>query len=255
MKKNFRYILFLAMSVFLIIFIFEENMSCTAMGADKVSNEEIMENEKISKDNKKVIYLTFDDGPSYKVTNKILDILKENNVNATFFLIGNQIEGREDVVRRIYEEGNSIGLHSCTHNFKRIYSDEDKFIQEMMICRSQIYETIGIAPNIIRFPGGSCRHLSKSYLRKLHANNFKVYDWDLDNNDGINPKIPPYQLYKKAITGSEDKDKIILLMHCTDMNKNTCKALPQIIKYYKSHGFEFKVITEETTELYFPIKK
>ena len=181
--------------------------------------------------------------------------MKENEVKATFFLIGNQIKDKEDVVKRIYSEGHSIGLHTYTHNFKKIYCDEDNFIQEMMFCRSEIREIIGIAPNIIRFPGGSYKHLSKNYLKKLHDNNFRVYDWNIDNCDGLNPKIKPYNLYTKAINGSDKLDSIILLMHCTDMNKNTCKALPKIINYYKSQGYEFKLITDDTAELYFPIKK
>lgn len=254
MKNKLKYILFLALSVVLIISMFEENISATIL-PDLLNEEECKENKEIDKNQKKIIYLTFDDGPSFKVTNKVLDVLKENEVKATFFLIGNQIEGKEDIVKRIYAEGNSIGLHTYTHNFKRIYCNEDKFIQEMIECRDEIKSVVGVAPNIIRFPGGSYKHLSKSYLKKLHDNNFRVYDWNIDNCDGLNPKISPYKLYTKSIKGSDTKDKIILLLHCTDMNKNTCKALPKIIQYYKSHGFEFRLITEETTELYFPIKK
>ena len=80
-----------------------------------------------------------------------------------------------------------------------------------MICRSEINEIIGISPNIIRFPGGSYKHLSKNYLKKLHDNNFKVYDWNMDNCDGLNPKISPYNLYTKAIKGS---DKIAIVLYC-----------------------------------------
>ena len=255
MKNRLKCILFIFVSIFFIILIFEDTTSSVKASPNTIANEQIIENEKITKHKKKVIYLTFDDGPSYKVTNKVLDILKENEVQATFFLIGNQIKDKEEVVKRIYEEGNSIGLHTYTHNFKKIYCDEDKFIQEMMICRSEINETIGVSPNIIRFPGGSYKHLSKDYLKKLHDNNFKVYDWNADNSDGLNPKIEPYNLYTKAIKGSDERQAVVLLLHCTDMNKNTCQALPNIIKYYKSHGYEFKIITEETAELYFPIKK
>jgi peptidoglycan/xylan/chitin deacetylase (PgdA/CDA1 family) len=255
MKRKLGCILFIFVSIFFIIFIFEENFSIVYSAINELSNGQIVENEKITKHKEKIIYLTFDDGPSYKVTNKVLDILKENEVQGTFFLIGNQIKDKKDVVKRIYEEGNGIGLHTYTHNFKKIYSDEDKFIQEMIICRSEINETIGVAPKIIRFPGGSYKHLNKNYLKKLHDNDFRVYDWNADNSDGLNPKSSPYNLYTKAIKGSEGIQSIVLLMHCTDMNKNTCQALPKIIEYYKSNAYEFKIITEETTELYFPIKR
>lgn len=256
MKNKLRYILIFVFSIFFIISMFQETVRAV-MAADylSVNAESKAENGKISKHKKKIIYLTFDDGPSYKVTNNVLDILKKNEVKATFFLIGNQIEGREDIVKRIYEEGNSIGLHTYTHNFRRIYCNEDKFIQEMIECRAEIKKVVGVEPNIIRFPGGSYKHLSKSYLKKLHDNNFRVYDWNIDNCDGLNPRTSPYKLYARAIKGSDKKDRVMLLLHCTDMNKNTCKALPQIIEYYKSHGFEFGLITDDTAELYFPIKR
>ncbi|WDC83244.1 polysaccharide deacetylase family protein [Caloramator sp. mosi_1] len=79
----------------------------------------------------KTVYLTFDDGPSYKITNQILDVLKQKEVKATFFLIGNKVEERKEVVKRIYYEGHSIGLHSYTHKMKQIYKSEDNFIEEM----------------------------------------------------------------------------------------------------------------------------
>lgn len=219
------------------------------------SSEIVGENKTAATNKKKIIYLTFDDGPSSKVTSNVLDVLKENKVKATFFLIGNQIKGREAVVKRIYNEGNSIGLHSYTHDYNIIYSDEDNFIKEMMDCRNEINNVIGITPNIIRFPGGSHKRLSNSFLKKLHDKNFKLYDWNLENSDGLKPKTSSCELYEKAINGSENKNKIILLLHCTNNHQNTCKALPQIIKYYKSKGYEFRTITEETKELYFPIKK
>lgn len=255
MKNKLKYILLFALNVFLIVSMCQESVSAASIWPKLLCDEKDSEKESSTGNSKKIIYLTFDDGPSFKVTDKILEILKENDVKGTFFLIGNQIEGKEDIVKRIYDGGNSIGLHTYTHKFKRIYCSEDQFIEEMIECRDEIKKVVGVAPNIIRFPGGSYKHLSKSYLKKLHDNNFRVYDWNIDNCDGIDPRISPYKLYTKAIKGSDKKDRIILLLHCTDMNKNTCKALPKIIKYYKAHGFEFRLITEETTELYFPIKR
>lgn len=204
---------------------------------------------------KKVIYLTFDDGPSDKVTPKVLDILKENDVKATFFVIGNQIEGLEDVVKRIHNEGHSIGLHTYTHKFKRIYSSGDRFIDEMLQSQKKINEVVGISPNIIRFPGGSRKRMTESYLERLHSYNFKIYDWNMESMDGLNPKASPDKLYREATKKSEEVSPIILLMHCDYMHKNTCRALPQIIKYYKDKGYEFKPIAKDTPELYFPISK
>ncbi|WP_026884459.1 polysaccharide deacetylase family protein [Clostridium akagii] len=203
----------------------------------------------------KVIYLTFDDGPSDPITGKVLDILKENNVKATFFVIGNQIPGLEDVLQRTHKEGHSIGLHTYTHKFKRIYSSSDNLVKEMNLCQAEINNVVGVSPNIIRFPGGSKKHLNYNLLNRLHSSNFKIYDWNMETLDGINPKLSPYKIYKDATNNSENLSTIVLLLHCDYMHKNTCLALPKIIKYYKDHGYKFQPITNDTPELYFPIKK
>ena len=203
---------------------------------------------------KKIIYLTFDDGPSI-LTDKILDTLKEYNVKATFFIIGNQINGFENVVKRIHDEGHCIGLHTYTHKFRLIYSSRDTFIKEMLECRNEINRLTGISSNIIRFPGGSSARLTTAYLNKLHSYNFKIYDWNMVTLDGINPKTSPNRLFRDATKVNKELSSIILLLHCDYMHKNTCKALPDIIKYYKEKGYEFKIISDNTPELYFPINK
>jgi peptidoglycan-N-acetylglucosamine deacetylase len=243
---------FLAILVSVVIFNFIFKIDMRSISVDSLIEEsEVNENDVSNK--KKVIYLTFDDGPSYKVTGKILDILEEKEVKATFFVIGNQIEDKEDVLKRMNEEGHSIGLHTFTHKYKCIYCHEDCFIREMIECRDEINRVVGISPNIIRFPGGSYKHLNKEFLNRLHENNLKVYDWNLDNSDGLNPKQSKDVLYKNAIKGSKDLKTINLLMHCTDMNKNTSEALTKIIDYYKNQGYEFKTIEEDTPEMYFRI--
>jgi len=201
----------------------------------------------------KIIYLTFDDGPSV-MTDKVLDILKENDIKATFFLIGNQIADQKVVTKRIYDEGHSIGLHTYTHKFKRIYSSKQNFIKEMKQCQDEIYSVTGVRPNIIRFPGGSYKRLSKSFLNIIHDNNFKVYDWNAYMSDGVNFKTPVSKLYREATKTTVSEYPIILLMHCDYMHKNTCKALPMVIKYYKDKGYEFRIITEDTPECIFPIE-
>ncbi|WP_097026380.1 polysaccharide deacetylase family protein [Clostridium peptidivorans] len=203
----------------------------------------------------KIIYLTFDDGPTH-TTNDVLDVLEKFDVKATFFLIGNQIKGNEDIVKRINNEGHTIGLHTYTHKFKKIYSTQEAFISEINKTKEEVKRNIGKDINIIRFPWGSrMRHLTPFLLDELHSKNYKIYDWNIDSKDGIRPKAPPYKLFQKVTKGYKNVNPVILLMHCSSKNRNTYKALPQIIKFYKDKGYEFRAIDNETPEYYFKLKK
>ncbi|ERI94914.1 polysaccharide deacetylase [Clostridiales bacterium oral taxon 876 str. F0540] len=197
------------------------------------------------------IYLTFDDGPSNIVTDRILDILKQNGVKATFFVIGGRIHGKEKVLKRIANEGHSIGLHSYTHDYKRIYSSSEVFIKEMDDTQYAVKKVTGITSNIIRFPSGSKSYLNKNLLNKLHRKNYRVYDWNAALSDGLYPHTTPTMLLKESIKVYGRDPRVILLMHCDDVNANTCSALPKIIAYYKQKGYVFKVISNTTSEFYF----
>ncbi len=86
----------------------------------------------------------------------------------------------------------------------------------------------------------------------LHQNNLKIYDWNTDSGDGAHPNASPSTFIKNS---KSDKERVVLLMHCAYMSKNSTKALPSIIKYYKDNGYEFKVIDENTPEEYHFMKK
>lgn len=220
------------------------NVSVDAQSKNIIANKE-----------KKILYLTFDDGPSIVVTNKILDILKEENIKATFFVVGNKIEGREDILKRINAEGHTIGLHTYTHKYRQIYSSENIFIEEMDKTSEEIKKVINIEPKAIRFPSGSKKHLSPCLLEKLHEHNYKIYDWNLCLSDGIDYNTSATKLYKEATGKCINPNRIFLLAHCDQPNKNTCDALPNIIKYYKDLGYEFQAITNDTPEYYFRVSK
>lgn len=225
--------------IFLFVLVFVSNITTTAKYED--DNNELKNKE---------IYLTFDDGPAGKVTTKILDILKEEEIPATFFVIGNQIDNQENLILRMRDEGHSIGLHSYTHNRNKLYSSNEGFIDEMLKCQKRLYDVTGENYNILRFPFGSTNmtyKLTASMVDLIHRYNLKIYDWTQDTYDGANPDSSPDFIFTKSIS---NKDSIILLMHCGGINKNSASALPSIIKYYKDKGYTFKKITEETPEVY-----
>lgn len=208
--------------------------------------------------NEKIIYLTFDDGPGGKVTREILDILKKEDVKATFFIISSQVKGQEDIILRMRNEGHSIGLHSHTHDRKNLYSSNEAFLEEMLKCQEILYEVTGEKYYIIRFPFG-CNNksykLEQSLVDLLHKNNFKIYDWTGDCGDGANCKLPIDKIIKNSTKHANSDGNIVMLMHCSAINQNTVSALPSIIKYYKENGYSFKVIDENTEEIYKFMKK
>ena len=207
------------------------------------------------KSEEKVVYLTFDDSPGDRVTDEILDILKNNNIKATFFVVGCRINGREKILKRITDEGNGIGLHSFSHKLKKIYSSSKVFIQEMIITSDEIYKVTGLRTNIIRFPGGSKPFMTEKFLEKLHTCKYKIYDWNIPVSDGINAKSSPDKFYKEATNQRFFISPLIILMHCSGENENTVKALPKIIQHYKTLRYQFKIIAADTPEYFFKLKK
>ena len=104
------------------------------------------------------IFLTFDDGPSNSTTGRLLDILKKYKVKATFFVTGN---GSDDLIKREYAEGHSIGLHTYSHSYKTVYASEEAFFDDLNKVDQRVYNAIGIHPKITRFPGGASNTVSK----------------------------------------------------------------------------------------------
>lgn len=199
----------------------------------------------------KIIYLTFDDGPSKEVSEKILDILKSENIKATFFIIGYKVNGNEYILKRIKNEGHSIGLHTFTHDYNKIYKDPISLIDEMNQSADAIKSVLGYSSKIIRFPSGSKGHMNVALLEKLHSLGYKVFDWNICLSDGINHNTPVNILYNEGTKKCINPNRIFLLAHCSGNNQNTCRALPKIIKYYKALGYKFMPITERTKEYHF----
>lgn len=204
--------------------------------------------------NKKYVYLTFDDGPDPKITPKILDVLKEENVKATFFVIGRNVTYYKKTFNRITNEGHSLGLHSYTHELKDVYKNDESFIAEMKKSQNLIKSITGKEINILRFPGGTFKRMTPELRKKLHSLNYKIYDWHSSVDDGMKPRTAPDDLVKNALSYKTKGKDIIVLLHSRPNNQTTFEALPKLIKHYKSQGYEFKTISENTPEYYFYCK-
>ena len=224
-----------------------------------INDVKALDNNKTSNEtgNEKIVYLTFDDGPGGKITIEILDTLKRENVPATFFVIGDQIDGQENTILRMKNEGHSIGLHSFSHNREKLYCNDESFLKEMLQVQEILYKVTGEKYNVLRFPFGCNNNsykLDQKLVDLLHKNNLKIYDWNTDSGDGANAKSDPKTISKKACS-NRDRNAVVVLMHCSHINKNTSSALPSIIKYYKDNDYVFKVIDESTPELYKIMRK
>lgn len=199
----------------------------------------------LSKGKEKIAYLTFDDGPSPNVTPKILDILKEENVKASFFVIGKYVDSYPEITRRAYEEGHFIANHSYDHDNKILYKSDSSFIDEIRKTDLAISNAIGVegySSHIFRFPTGymSANHKSqkKNCVKLLSEIDYTYIDWNCLNNDSIK-KYSKEQLLnhlKKTIKG---KDTLVVLMHDTKFVSDSSTALKESIQYIKSLGYTF----------------
>ncbi|EPC06197.1 polysaccharide deacetylase family protein [Bacillus cereus] len=185
----------------------------------------------------KVVYLTFDDGPS-TLTGQFLDVLKEQEVKATFFMIGKNLQnaGFQENVKRAIKEGHYIGGHSMTHDSKKLYTD-GQFVPEMKEALALIRNITGTNPTLVRPPYGSAPGLKDQQIRdQIVKSGIKVWDWTIDSHDW-ELKDNPNQIVENIKKGTTDDVEVILVHE----KPQTLQALPEIIKFYKEKGYEFGV--------------
>ncbi len=203
----------------------------------------------------KTVYLTFDDGPSSN-TPKILKILDQYNVKATFFVINGGSNNK--YMKDIVEKGHTIALHSYTHNYSKIYTSKEAYFNDLNKIHDLVQEQTGVDSKIIRFPGGSSNTVSKKYckgimteLTKEVTNNGLVYfDWNVTNGDATGEKTNVEKQLNYVSQYPKKSKTIIVLMHDTDAKDMTVESLPSIIEYYQSQGMNFGVIRQNTPAIH-----
>jgi len=199
------------------------------------------------------ICLTFDDGPSEHVTNKILDTLSIYGVKATFFICDYGEEGAKKV-KRIVDEGHTIAMHTLSHDYARIYRSVDAFMGEIHAQQNKIYNDTGVKTTYLRFPGGSSNTVSADYnqgimttlVDKVHEEGMEFFDWNADSGDARGNGISADTLYENFVNEIEHDRTNIVLMHDTDAKYTTADALPRMIEYGLSNGYQFTRITDDT---------
>jgi peptidoglycan/xylan/chitin deacetylase (PgdA/CDA1 family) len=189
----------------------------------------------------KTVYLTFDDGPN-EHTETILKILDKYGVHATFFAIGSNLKGNEQALKDTAAAGHYVGLHSMSHNAKKLYKSGNSanFINEFKKEQGLVENIIGTKPILIRPPYGSAPNINKKFRDDIVKAGFKMWDWTLDSNDWRYPRNPDkiVQVVKKHLTLNTE----VILMH---EREQTVKVLPQIIEYAQKKGYSFAVYKPE----------
>ena len=231
-----------------------QNNNVENQTANNTTQDNITQNNKENSDQKKsnngVIWLTFDDGPSAKLTPKVLDILKKENVKATFFVI-NYSESNEPIIKRIVAEGHTIGIHGYSHEYSKIYKSKETFMSNIYTLQDKIYKSTGVKSMYIRFPGGSSNTVSRKYCKgimteltkEVLAKGFKYFDWNISSGDAGGAKDAK-AVYKNVTKNLSKKRGNLVLCH--DIHQKTLEALPDIIKYAKKEGYTFARIDDST---------
>lgn len=195
----------------------------------------------------KIVYLTFDDGPSV-CTDQILNILRQERVKATFFVTA-QFTPYLNRMATIAKDGHEVAIHTYSHNFK-IYKSIDSYFADLNKLNDLIEKYTGKRSRIMRFPGGSSNSIYRKYNSDpkfmdrlcvaLLDSGYQFVDWNLDSGDARGNNIAADRLVRSAC-GSRHNIQC-LLMHDTGAKRTTVTALPQIIRYFKQHGYEFGVL-------------
>ena len=205
-------------------------------------------------------FLTFDDGTSYH-TLQILDILKENNIKATFFVVGTQIENggtaSKEAIKRIVEEGHVLAIHAYEHEYRKIYASEEAYFEDFYKITKLLYEMTGYNPKIVRLPSGTAtaRSFCETYagsrdvyydiVSRLYAEGYTVIDWNVDTED-YTTATGVDNIVKKAVSGAEARlsreyKAAVILMHDT---ADTVAALQRVIDGVKDLGMGFEVLVQ-----------
>ncbi len=199
------------------------------------------------------IYLTFDDGPSESITPQILDILDENNIKATFFIL-DYTDDELPIIERMIEEGHTVGIHGYSHVYEQIYSSVDAFLTDLYKITDKLEEDTGYYPFVMRFPGGSGNYISASYCEGIMTELVQVVtdegwmymDWNSSAEDAAGGTVPVEEIYDNVISTLYPDRRNVVLMHDYSEMQTTADALQSIIDYGNENGYTFLPITEST---------
>lgn len=199
------------------------------------------------------VYLTFDDGPS-KLTEQVLDILAEEGIAATFFVLGEAAERHADLVKRMAQEGHAIGNHTYNHRYAELYEDFGGLWDQVLQTDEIIYQLTGKRSRLFRAPGGTHQNFDPFYAYYMEQAGYIVYDWDVDSGDAKRRGVPADEILYNVVSAPL-KHEIHVLLHDGAGHEETVKALPEIIRYYQEQGYAFDVLDPSVQPRQFSLGK
>lgn len=211
-------------------------------------NGEAIQKEQVIEDPGKIVYLTFDDGPT-AVSNKIIDILAQYDANATFFMLEPAMKRYPEEVIRTVKEGHGVGLHGVTHQLEQFYQSEQSALREMTMAQETLQRIAGVKTNLIRTPYGSIPYLTDSYREVLKLNGFHLWDWNVDSSDWNLENAEYVQNVINQVENiSQSGGSPIILMHD---RSETALHLASLLDYLKENDYHTKIIDNDLESYHF----
>ena len=241
--------IFIFLTIILSSFNYLKNNNVIAI---ELSENNIINNntlEKISNlvyGTEKIAYLTFDDGPNPNITPKVLDILEEENIKASFFVIGKSVKSYPNIVKRAYDDGHFIANHGYSHDNSLLYKTKENFINEIKKTDIEIGKALDIknyCSHVFRFPNGlmapAYKEQKTNALKLLSDLNYSYIDWNCLNKDS-EKHYSSRELLENLKASCDGKTTLVILMHDTKDVSNSSEILRESIQFLKNKGYTFK---------------
>ena len=198
------------------------------------------------------VYLTFDDGPSVN-TYSVLYYLDQYDLKATFFVVPTRTEECYTLMKQIVDSGHAIGVHSATHEYNKIYSSVEAYLEDFYDAWQMIYEATGVKTEIFRFPGGSKNDYNEAtreaIIEEMTRRGFRFYDWNVDSNDAGGATWT--EMFASVPEDISNNYRSVVLFHDSAQRENTVYVLEDIIKKLIKEGYKFDKINNNTQPVQF----
>ena len=216
-------------------------ITCTSRDGQKIKVKITVKSPK----QEKVIYITYDDGPSAEVTPDVLRVLKKYHATATFFVVGQQVKEYPELLEAEAAEGHTIAVHTYTHDYNKIYRSSDAYIKDFTRTAKLIKKLTGKTPLYWRFPGGGNNDFMSSetrsaILKELHKQGYMEMDWDAYTEDAVGVDYSVKSMSDNGIRSLKNSRVPVILIHDLSEKSHAAEVTENILKYFSKSGYSFE---------------